>query len=107
MLLRALPRKGLLGEDGCNHALHGRGGLVGIHRLVEPLFSIIVDHRLGLLVEGTEALLERLLIVVLALDERLTRLIILAGNLRRVEGLVVGASGGRVDEPAADASHKR
>jgi hypothetical protein len=57
-------------------------------------------------VVGGETLLEGGGVVIGALDERLARHVILHVLLGRVEGGVVGAARGRVDEAARDAGHE-
>lgn len=56
---------------------------------------------------GAKTLLERLCIIIGALDERLASHIVLHLELGGVEDLVVGATGGGMDKTAGDACHKK
>jgi hypothetical protein len=64
---------------------------------------VVRDERLGLLVVDAEAFPDRLLLVVVALDEVLARGVVLARHLRRVVLDVVGAPRGQVDAAAGHA----
>lgn len=77
--------------------------LAGVDGLPDARLLVVGDDGGGLGVVGAEALLERLGVVVGALDEGLTRHVVGHGHLGRVEDLVVGAPRGRVDQPARDA----
>src|SRR5499427_10517234 len=69
--------------------------------------EVIVDKRFGLRVVDGEALLNRLFLVVVALDQGLARDVVAVGNLRRVEFDVIGPSRGDVHAPTAHALDDR
>jgi len=78
-----------------------------VQRRAPRLLGVVVDDRLRLVVEGGEALLKRLGVVVLPARERLAGDVVDARRLGRVELLVVRAARRRVDQPAADALDER
>lgn len=80
--------------------------LAGVDTPPDTGLLVVVDHRGGLGVVGTQTLLEGIGVVVRALDQRLASHIVLHVALGRVEDLVIRAAGGRVDQTASDASHQ-
>jgi hypothetical protein len=83
------------------------GLLAGVDALPDASVLVVADDGGGLGVVGGEALLEGLGVVVGALDEGLARDVVLHVHLGRVEGAVVGAARGRVDEAAGDAGDEQ
>lgn len=94
---------GDLAEDG-EHAGPDQLLILGSVDLgPETLLLVVIDDGNGLLVVGDETLLESLGVVVGALDEGLTGDVVLHGDLGGSELLVVGATGGDVDQATSDA----
>src|SRR2546421_3218605 len=65
--------------------------------------SVVIDQRPRLLAIHQEAMLHRLLAIIVALDQRLAGRVILALDTRRIEFHVVAATRGRMHAPAAHA----
>jgi len=76
--------------------------LAGIQALPDAGLLVVMHNRRGLLVIDSQALLQGLGVVVGALDKGLAGDVVLHGLLGRVEGAVVRAARGRVDEAAGD-----
>lgn len=95
-------RLGDLAEDG-EHAGPDQLLILGSVDLgPQTLLLVVLDNRDGLLVVGDETLLEGLGVVVGALDEGLAGEVVLHGDLGGSELLVVGATGGDVDQATCD-----
>ena len=93
----------LVGVDNLEHVLPYLAGLLaGVNALPDASLAVVVDDGGGLLVVGGETLLEGVGVVVAALDKGLAGDVVLHVLLRGVEGAVVGAAGGRVDQTASD-----
>ena len=58
------------GKRGPDVAVHLVGRAGAVEAAQQPLLLVVVDQRLGLLVEDVEPVLDRLLLVVVALDQR-------------------------------------
>ena len=80
--------------------------LAGVDALPDASLLVVVDDRTGLVVVGSQALLKGIGVVVGSLDKRFTGDIVSHGVLRRVENLVVGAAGCRVNQTASDSGNK-
>lgn len=94
---------GDLAEDG-EHAGPDQLLILGSVDLgPETLLLVVLDNGDGLLVVGDETLLEGFSIVVGTLDEGLAGDVVLHGDLGGSELLVVGATGGDVDQATGDA----
>lgn len=81
--------------------------MAGVNALPDARVLVVADDGGGLLVVGGETLLERVGVVVGALDEGLAGEVVLHVDLGRVEGAVVGAARGGVDEAAGDAGDQQ
>lgn len=77
--------------------------LASIQTLPDTSLLVVTHNGAGLRVVGAQALVQGLSVVVAALNQRLARDVVLHVLLGRVEGTVVRASGGWVDETAGDA----
>lgn len=93
-------------EDGQQALPHLAGLLARVDSLPDACLLVVANHGGGLLVVGVEALLEGVGVVVGPLDQGLAREVIDHGFLGRVEGGVVGAARGRVDQAARNARHQ-
>lgn len=85
----------------------GTGLLGGIDGLPDASLAVVVDDGGSLGVVGCEALLERIGVVVGALDQRLASHVVSHGLLGRVEGGMVRAARGRVHKAASNAGDKQ
>ena len=85
------------------HVLNGR---VRLDRLHQTLLSVVVDDGSGLVVVLVQTLLEDLGVVILSLDQRLARHVVLALHLRRVEHDVVGTTARRMHSSSGNTLHQ-
>jgi hypothetical protein len=81
---------------------HSSGLLAGVNASPDLGLLVVVDDGRGLVVVGSQTLLEGGLVVVGTLDEGLASDVVGHGLLGRVEDLVVRATGSGVDETAGD-----
>lgn len=93
----------LVAEDAQDALPDLAGFLAGVNTFPDAGLAIVVDHRGGLGVVSTEALLQCVRVIVAALDEGLASNVILHVLLGRVEGGVVRSAGRRVDKATGDA----
>ena len=82
------------------------GFLASIDKLPDASLLVVVDHRAGLLVVGSQSLLESSLVVVASLDQGLASDIIGHVRLGGVEDLVVRSAGRRVDETTSNSGNE-
>lgn len=98
----------VLALDDGQHLLPDLTGLLAsINALPDAALLVVVDDGRGLLVVGNETLLEGIGVVIAALDKRLAGDVVGHGLLGRVEGRVVRAARGGMDQAAGNAFNQK
>ncbi|GMT32250.1 hypothetical protein PFISCL1PPCAC_23547, partial [Pristionchus fissidentatus] len=97
----------VLGENGIDLLGHAGHGLGGIDLVVEMTLTVEVDKREGHVVVLLQSLAKRRLVVIGALGERFSGLIVNHRNLGRIELRVVRSSGGNMEESSSNSPNEK
>lgn len=101
------PYNRLLAEDTQDALPDLTGLLAGVNATPDTGLLVVINHRGGLGMVGSQTLGQGVGVVIGTLNQRLAGDVVLHVILRWVEDLVVRTAGGRMDETTGDTSHQQ